>query len=211
MVFSITYYPYFRRFKVKKILVATTALVAFATSAVAADLSPRMYTKAAPAIVSPATNWSGFYLGAFGGYGWNSSNGADLKGGFGGGTLGYNVQNGNFVYGLEGEIAGAGIQQNGVKVDTFGSVAARLGFTVDKALVYGKVGYGWANTKLLNDSKVLGGVTAGAGVEYAFAPNWSVKGEYLWTRLDGKDIGGVSVASSDLQTVKVGVNYHFGR
>ena len=57
----------------------------------------------------------------------------------------------------------------------------------------------------------------GAGVEYAFAPQWSVKGEYLWLGLNH----GVSVCAAILagpsycantstgavQTFKVGVNY----
>ncbi|UFS78620.1 outer membrane beta-barrel protein [Tardiphaga sp. 37S4] len=30
-----------------------------------------------------------------------------------------------------------------------------------------------------SESKVLSGWTVGAGVEYMFAPNWSLKGEYI--------------------------------
>ena len=41
-----------------------------ATAASAADMQARPYTKAPPALVSPAYNWSGFYIGAMGGYGW---------------------------------------------------------------------------------------------------------------------------------------------
>ena len=35
-------------------------------------MQARPYTKAPPAVVSPAYNWSGFYIGAMGGYGWDS-------------------------------------------------------------------------------------------------------------------------------------------
>ena len=81
-------------------------LTSIAGSAYAADLPAppsAPYTKA-PAIVSPATNWSGFYIGAMGGYGKeNSSDPLALKGGFGGGTVGYNWQFGQFVAGIEGD------------------------------------------------------------------------------------------------------------
>ena len=40
-----------------------------ATSALAADLPVRTYTKA-PAYVEPGYNWSGFYIGGNAGYGW---------------------------------------------------------------------------------------------------------------------------------------------
>src|ERR1700754_1890279 len=48
----------------KKLLLATVALVALGATApaLAADLAPRTYTKA-PAYVSPIYNWTGFYLG----------------------------------------------------------------------------------------------------------------------------------------------------
>src|SRR4029453_3989570 len=90
-------------------------LLSFAVSgaAVAADMAPR-YTKAPP-MANPATNWSGFYVGAMGGYMSETSSDdiaipgvvADprMKGGFGGGTLGYNWQTGQFVFGLETDSA----------------------------------------------------------------------------------------------------------
>jgi outer membrane immunogenic protein len=49
----------------KKLLLATTAVVAFSGSAFAADLPARTYTKAPPPIVAPS--WTGFYI--FGGGG----------------------------------------------------------------------------------------------------------------------------------------------
>jgi outer membrane immunogenic protein len=58
----------------------------------------------------------------------------------------------------------------------------------------------------------IGGVV-GAGVEHAFAPNWSGKVEYLYSSY-GKETyfntfaGGFS-ADADTHTVKVGLNYHF--
>jgi outer membrane immunogenic protein len=53
----------------KKLLVGMLGVVSMATSASAADLAARPYTKAPPVAVSPAYNWSGFYIGGNVGYG----------------------------------------------------------------------------------------------------------------------------------------------
>ena len=54
----------------KKFLLGTVALVAFAAPAAAADLAARPYTKAPPVpYVDPMYNWSGFYIGMNGGWG----------------------------------------------------------------------------------------------------------------------------------------------
>ena len=91
----------------KKLLLAGAALLSLTTAASAADLAARPYTKAPP--LSPAINWSGFYIGAMGGYAFDSDNG----GGFGGGTIGYNWQfpGSQFVFGIEIDAAGASIKE----------------------------------------------------------------------------------------------------
>src|SRR5260370_3363568 len=57
----------------KKFLLGTVGLFALGmvTPASAADLAARPYTKAPPPIVAPIYNWSGFYIGANGGYAWS--------------------------------------------------------------------------------------------------------------------------------------------
>src|SRR5215216_6980081 len=72
-----------------KLLLLAGAALSVATAASAADMQARPYSKAPPAAVVAAYNWSGFYIGAMGGYGWDSG---DSSGGFGGGTVGYNWQ-----------------------------------------------------------------------------------------------------------------------
>jgi outer membrane immunogenic protein len=79
-----------------------------------------------------------------------------------------------------------------------------------------------ANNAFINfaDSKTLTGGTVGAGVEYAFAPNWSVKAEYLHTKFGdsspsfttasfGTSIPPVAKFDHRLNIVRAGVNYHF--
>jgi outer membrane immunogenic protein len=210
----------------KKILLATAALLAMGATSNAADLAARTYTKAPAAVVAPAVNWSGFYVGAMGGYGWTQTvslqgeNFSDeLNGGFGGGTIGYNWQMGSpWVFGLEVDAAGASIKKSAFgaedKIDAFGSVTGRVGYAADAVLIYAKGGFAWANNKVsvpgLSESKTHAGWTIGAGLEYMFAPAWSVKAEYMYadfgkeTYLNTFDIG------ADLHTVKAGVNYHFG-
>src|SRR5438477_11054204 len=57
-------------FKMKKILLALTAVAAMTGSAAAADLGARPYVKAP--IAAPVANWTGFYI--FGGGGGGLSN-----------------------------------------------------------------------------------------------------------------------------------------
>ncbi len=52
----------------KKLLLGTIGLVALSGSAMAADLAARPY-KAPPVIVAPIYDWTGFYIGANGGWG----------------------------------------------------------------------------------------------------------------------------------------------
>src|SRR6185437_2529291 len=94
------------------ILAAGAGLLALAMAgpSSAADL-PRPAYKA-PAYVAAPFSWSGFYVGINGGYGWGTSswsNGAvfgnfDTKGYLAGGTLGYNLQTGVWVWGLEADL-----------------------------------------------------------------------------------------------------------
>jgi len=94
-----------------------------ATSALAADLPARVYTKAPPPVVD-VYNWTGFYIGGNIGYSWGRSsdystltNGAgtvlfanssavNLDGVVGGGQVGYNWQVQNWVWGFEADIQG---------------------------------------------------------------------------------------------------------
>src|SRR6185312_15495539 len=102
----------------RRILLAATALVAFSTVAVAADMPVKAPAYAAPA---PMFNWTGFYIGGNVGAAWENLTTTDVDGfaalatpgtrtklhdtGFiGGGQLGYNFQSGNWLVGIEGDI-----------------------------------------------------------------------------------------------------------
>src|SRR6267378_1178156 len=51
-------------------IVASTALAGIGAAS-AADLAPRLYTKAPAMVVDPVYNWTGFYVGASAGYNWS--------------------------------------------------------------------------------------------------------------------------------------------
>ena len=214
-------------------------LTSITGAAYAADLPAppaAPYTKA-PAIVSPATNWSGFYIGAMGGYG--SENTGDqfaIKGGFAGGTVGYNWQFGQFVAGIEADGAWADINNSvtqvfpglgtltaSAKVDALATVRGRFGVAFDQVLLYGTGGLALADTKLsasalgltVSDNQTMTGWTAGAGIEWMFLPHWSIKGEYLYRSFGGQTFfasqlaPGIQTGTLNINSGQVGVNYHF--
>ena len=122
-------------------------------------------------------------------------------------------------------------------LEYLGTVRGRLGYAVDRTLFYvtGGLAYGEVRNSANffgpagqlqftgSDRQTKTGYTVGGGVEYAFSPNWSMKGEYLYYDL-GRDTvnvavipgnggGGTGYNSSfrnDGSVVRVGLNYKFG-
>jgi outer membrane immunogenic protein len=139
----------------------------------------------------------------------------------GGLQAGYNwVLPGPYLFGLEADISGTDISSTALtsppgdpsavaqwndKVNTFGTVRARVGYIAGPWLFYATGGFGWEYDKLtrtqlsapffggapfvdvnalhpgaaVTASHLRAGWTAGAGVEWAFARTWTVKLEYL--------------------------------
>src|SRR6202158_2011747 len=105
----------------RRLLFATAGLLALAGltgSACAADMGRPVYKAPPQVYIAPVYNWTGFYIGANGGYGWGSTNWSalgsnfDVKGGLFGGQVGYNWQFGQFVYGLEADVDWTDIHGN---------------------------------------------------------------------------------------------------
>jgi outer membrane immunogenic protein len=209
----------------KKILLATVAFAALGMApAVAADLAARTYTKAPPPVALPT--WAGFYIGAMGGYASEDggSNSFDRKGGFAGGTVGYNWQQGAVVFGLEADAAWADVSTTNIfgdeaKIQDWGTVRGRIGYAFGPALLYATGGYAWADSKISivgfgSDSQVHSGWTVGAGAEYMFAPKWSVKAEYLYKSFGNENytypvLGVLGTGTTNFHSGQVGINYHF--
>nr|AHZ55733.1 L7/L12-TOmp31 fusion protein [synthetic construct] len=124
------------------------------------------------------------------------------------------------------EAAGAKVELKETKVEWFGTVRARLGYTAtERLMVYGTGGLAYGKVKsafnLGDDASALhtwsdktkAGWTLGAGAEYAINNNWTLKSEYLYTDLGKRNL--VDVDNSFLEskvnfhTVRVGLNYKF--
>jgi outer membrane immunogenic protein len=80
-------------------------------------------------------------------------------------------------------------------------VRGRIGYAVDRALVYGTGGFAYAGCDNCNSAD---GWALGGGVEYKLAPSWSVKGEYQRIELSDNNV----TAAAD--TFRVGVNFFVG-
>lgn len=208
----------------KTIFAGAVAMTALAGTALAADL-PRRTAAAAPAPVYKAFNWTGAYAGINGGYEFGKMTKSakdavgDVNGYSFGATAGYNQQIDNFVVGVEGDIAKTNIDgsssTNSAKITSFGTLRARAGVAVDRALVYGTAGYAGGNTKVTTaagkGTKWENGYAVGAGLEYAFTNNVSAKAEYLYSHLNDKNynLTGVTTAGSNTSAIRTGVNYKF--
>ncbi|WP_439574281.1 outer membrane protein [Phreatobacter sp.] len=217
----------------KRLFLATTALVAFAAGAQAADLAvPR--SPIASAVVMPAFSWTGFYVGVHAGFGFGRSTGfgpgpfpANTSGPLIGGQVGFNYQINQIVLGAEADLAFAAISgRDDVTLPGFaahyrthmlGSVRARAGVAVDRALLYVTGGLGIQGGSFATNpgpgperySRL--GWTVGAGVEYAITPNWTAKLEYSYYNFGTHTLGPLYVGTvqSHVHTVKVGLNYLF--
>lgn len=225
-----------------KSLFATAAVLSLAvSSASAADLAARPYTKA-PAYSAPIYNWTGLYIGAEAGYGWSKNPLAEVNsplslgtlkpnGALVGGVVGFNWQFApNLVIGAEGSFNWADLSDRKIdpfntdltfatKIDGLSSVTGRLGYAWGPWLVYGKGGGAWVHDRLsvigsLFDDVTFNrfGWTAGGGVEWLFASNWSAKIEYAHYDFGQKfAIFGDEAATTKLtlDSVKAGINYHW--
>jgi outer membrane immunogenic protein len=131
---------------------------------------------------------------------------------------------------------GAGFLQASEKIDWFGTLRLRAGIAADRLLLYvtGGLIYGHVNYAAETDfrpvgtvhypasfSKTKAGWTGGGGLEWAFAPNWSAKAEYLYYDLgDETFTANPSLPLPPFQVrytwqttghiARVGVNYRFG-
>ena len=162
----------------KGFLLATVAFVAFgiATQASAADLAARPYTKAPP-MIAAIYDWSGFYIGANGGWGssrncWtalsapglgipavNASEGChDATGGIVGGQVGYRWQSGAWVFGVEAQGDWADLRGSNTsivlapfvdrsKIDALGLFTGQVGYAWNNVLWYVKGGAAVTNDK----------------------------------------------------------------
>lgn len=123
-------------------------------------------------------------------------------------------------------------------LEWFGTLRGRMGVAAtDRFLIYGTAGIAFGKTENgaaymvdpilgpdygggISGKSTHNGWAVGAGAEYAFDNNWSIKGEYLYVDLGTEVVGTLPVPPSPIlgpgismdlsfQTVRVGINYRF--
>jgi outer membrane immunogenic protein len=141
----------------KKFLLGMVGLAALgaAAPASAADLAARPYTKAPPPIVAPIYDWTGFYIGANGGWG-QSRNCVDFvgvagtvigdgcrerSGGLAGGQIGYRWQASQWVFGLEAQ--GDWADLSNTRISLLDPTLSTRTKTDGIGLFTGQIGYAW--------------------------------------------------------------------
>lgn len=153
----------------KSPFLAAVALAFAAAPAWSADLAPAPVAYKAPLPVVSIYNWTGFYIGAHGGYSWGKTidttnpgtSQREPDGGFGGIQVGYNWQpvGSPWVLGLEADVSFSDIKDSwggATQFDpyygkdglgTFGTVRGRVGYAFDNVLIYGTGGLAWGENK----------------------------------------------------------------
>jgi len=193
-------------------------MAALSGTALAADMQPVFKTLPPSAATGPY-DWSGLYGGLNAGYSWGNvpfdyliagvpaaSSTLSPNGPLGGAQLGYNVQSGSFVFGLETDFAwrhatdsstllapgGPGSAGFQTQQGWIGTLRPRAGVAADNWLFYATGGLAFGSVKhsytedgagagrAVSDSDTRVGWTVGGGVEYAGGKRWSLGLEYLY-------------------------------
>lgn len=202
-----------------------------------------------------AQSWTGPFVGLTAGYGSGHSAQSDtgipaalppnlgdgsyrVDGGLAGATLGFNWQQGAWVFGLEGDYSWAGISGSspvcgagtatphpcGTRLDALGTFRGRIGYAVGPSgsvlpyltggLAVGNV-QAWDNLTPSEGSGFRTGWSAGAGVEARIAPQWMAKLEYLHVDLGHSNLFDVvplvpETVSLRADIIRIGLNHRFG-
>jgi outer membrane immunogenic protein len=163
-----------------------------------------------------------------------------------GGQIGCDYQfSPHWVVGIEGAASGTNMKgsttvglpagfpgdfaQVTAQTDFIPSLTMRLGYSIDRLLLYAKGGAAWASDKYDVTGTLTGlgfgfqgldlrtGWTAGAGVEWAFGGSWSVSIEYDYYQFGQRNVlmsdainafSGMVETKQSAQIVKAGLNFH---
>ena len=178
---------------------------------------------------APVSTWAGPYAGVQLGYGFGGSaddktNGNDVgtKGWLGGAFGGFNMQNGQFVYGGEADVNYSNIKGSNAglsarsRID--GSLRARAGVAVtDDVLLYGTAGVAAERLRVTDnvdsDTNMMVGYTVGAGADVKLTDDVFARAEYRYTDYGSKNfdlpgVGNPKVDSSN-HRVMMGVGIKF--
>lgn len=160
----------------------------------------------------------------------------NATGGTVGGQVGYRWQSSNWVFGLEGQgnwadFSGDNVsllfpaQRNRTRIDAFGLITGQVGYAwnnvlfyvkgggavvADKYNVYVAPGLVGAGTLLASTNDNRWGGTVGAGLEFGFAPNWTVGVEYDHIFLGNRTLTVTAPGGVAFQTDRISQNVDMG-
>ncbi len=180
------------------------AVVAGLTGGAAIAGSPEPYIEyeyTPPIEVEPASDWSGFYIGALGGiqngdiidttpnpnieYPFDSTNYGVFAG--------YNHQFNDFVGGVEIDAQMGSLESltlpsgPNLDIDYLVDARARLGFAFDSVLLYGAGGFTTTKVSTGAVTATASGWNAGVGADIAVTDSVIIGGEYIYRDLSGED------------------------
>lgn len=228
------------------IIAGAVSLSIAGTAAHAADAIVAYDPPVAAPFTAMAYDWNGAYVGATAGYVFDYGTKATAYDAFGdsfseryltgsegfvgGFFAGYNHTIDSVLLGVEADIEYAdtsstrstfrGFAETGVDSGFQGSLRARLGYTIDRTLVFATAGVSVADKEYTvvdptgafsNDSTRVG-YTLGAGLEHAVTDQILIRGEYRYADYGDEDINtGAATYNFDSQThaLKAGVAYKF--
>ncbi len=210
----------------KNVLRTTAALFALATSALAG--SPAPIASVSPAVapaVEAGVDWGGFYAGAT----YGTGVGGDMMyspavvpqfpslepGQSYGAFAGYNIQRNNLVFG--GELAYSAVNTPGFgpigwpaeTFDYFIDGKARIGYAMNKVLVYGFAGYSASSFTDSTSTYPASGLNYGAGVDFMLGSRYFMGAEYIARN----QVGGTSTPgltrTTNIQEVQIRAGIRF--
>jgi outer membrane immunogenic protein len=238
----------------RQFLLASVGAIALTGSAFAAEPAPPPAPLPPPV---PIFSWTGLYVGAQIGGAWGTNDQVQIvgvntlaatptfatnftnnaSGVIGGAHLGYNLQIGSWVVGIEGTVDGTSISGTNTfgfvsldeKLGPQGSVQAHIGYAWDRVLIYATGGAAFVGVNdtytgfggLEQITRTRSGWTVGGGIAWAFTDNWSIRAEYRYSDF-GRftnypfglfvPLGGTLFATHhpDQNQVQFGVSYKFG-
>ncbi len=215
--------------------------------AVAAFVASIFFWTAANAIdtnIGPRWNWSGYYVGVTAGYAnttarWTEEFGVTTGNFYGPGTTigltgGRNWQSGRWVYGIEGDLSLTNIYADSdeilcfpfacrTELTKFATLRGRFGYLLNPdLLVYATAGiivgkFEHGNFLFGSAASTETGGVIGVGLERKIAPQWTLKGEYIFAPLKGGQTCDPAMCfvvmendKFDLHVFRLGLNRHFG-
>ncbi len=197
-------------------LVRLTGLAAIAATAIVTATPNTAWAQQ----TARSGNWQGVYIGGHLGGAFGKASRASTSGFVAGAHVGVNGQFDKVVVGVEADVSATSNGNTGFgtkfRQGTNGSMRGRVGYSLDRVMVYGTGGVAVSNYEYKSPvgsaSRTRPGTVIGAGAELMLADNVSVRGEllhYNFAKSSFGNIGGPTHVSPTNNVVRGGMNYRF--